>query len=360
MSRRILTPWGGLVATVAVVCLATVGLRAQASGQAAAKAGDAAKKPAASKRWAPTRTPWGDPDLQGVWDYRTITPLERPQNVGGREFLTDAEATQLEARAAKRLDQPPDETVPATTIHAPYWTDPGRKVLNDKRTSLIIDPPDGRIPPLTQEGQSRAQLRGRGGRGEGGRDGGRADGPEDRSTLERCITQGLPTASLPTLYNNNIQIFQAPGYVAILHEMVHEVRIVPLDGRGPLTPAIRQWIGSSRGHWDGETLVVETTNFSDKTSYRGSSPNMRLVERFTRIDRDTIGFQITVDDPATWARPWTAALPLRPSEGLIYEYACHEANIGLRDILEVARDEEKVEKAEKAAAAAAAAGHQHP
>lgn len=347
MSRR--------MALVAVLCLAAVSLRAQGPGQTTSKAGDAPKKPiaATAKRWTPARTAWGDPDLQGVWDYKTITPLERPLNLAGREFLTDAEATQLEARAAKRLDQPPDETVPATTIHAPYWTDPGRKVLDDKRTSLIIDPADGRIPALTPEGQARAQSRARGG---GGREGGRADGPEDRTSLERCITQGLPTASLPTLYNNNIQIFQAPGYVAILHEMVHEVRIVPLDGRAALTPAIRQWIGSSRGHWDGDTLVVETTNFSDKTSYRGSSPNMHLVERFTRIDRETIGFQLTVDDPATWVKPWTAALPLRPSEGRIYEYACHEANVGLKDILEVARDEEKAESAEKAAAAE----HQHP
>ena len=342
MSKRI------LAATIAVLCFATVALRAQAPGPAAPKTGDAGKKPAATagKRATLTRTPWGDPDLQGVWDYKTITPLERPLNLAGREFLTDAEASQLEARAAKRLDEPPDETVPATTIHAPYWTDPGRKVLGDKRTSLIIDPPDGRIPAMTPEGQIRAQLRARGG---GGRDGGRADGPEDRTTLERCITQGLPTASLPTLYNNNIQIFQAPGYVAILHEMVHEVRIVPLDGRAPLTPTIRQWIGSSRGHWDGDTLVVETTNFSDKTSYRGSSPTMHLVERYTRIDRDTIGFQITVDDPATWVKPWTAALPLRPSEGQIYEYACHEANVGLKDILEVARDEEKAAEQVKTA-----------
>ncbi len=354
MTRRILTSLGGLVATIALVWVAAVPIGAQASGPAATKAADAPKKPAAAaaKRSTLTRTPWGDPDLQGVWDYRTITPLERPANVGGREFLTDAEATQLEARAAKRLDQPPDDTVPANTIHAPYWTDPGRKVLDDKRTSLIIDPPDGRIPAMTPEGQVRAQLRARGG---GGREGGRADGPEDRTSLERCITQGLPTASLPTLYNNNIQIFQAPGYVAILHEMVHEVRIVPLDGRGALTPSIRQWIGSSRGHWEGDTLVVETTNFSDKTSYRGSSPTMRLVERYTRLDRETIGFQITVDDPATWVKPWTAALPLRPSEGQIYEYACHEANIGLKDILEVARDEETAEK-EKTAAAQ----HQHP
>jgi hypothetical protein len=345
MSRRILAPLVAVVAAVGVLGPAAVAVRAQASGDVSPKV----VKKTTPRRATPKHTPWGDPDLQGVWDYRTITPLERPQNLGDRQFLTDAEATQLEARAAKRLDQPPDETVPANTIHAPYWTDPGRRVLDDKRTSLIIDPPDGRMPALTQEGLSRRARGGRG--GEGGRDGGRADGPEDRSSLERCITQGLPTASLPTLYNNNIQIFQSPGYVAILHEMVHETRIVPLDGRGALTPKIRQWIGSSRGHWEGETLVVETTNFSDKTNYRGSSPDMTLVERYTRLDEKTIGFQITVDDPATWVKPWTAALPLRPSEGQIYEYACHEANMGLKDILEVARDEDR--KAEKAAEAVA-------
>ena len=350
MSRRIVTSFigpVGLAALVAVLCPSSVALAQTAVG-GSPKAVAAAKKPStASTKQATRRTPWGDPDLQGTWDYRTITPLERPQNMGDRQFLTDAEANQLETRAAKRMDQPPDASVPANTIHAPYWTDPGRRVLDDKRTSLIIDPPDGRMPPLTAEGLARRATGGRG--GEGGRDGGKADGPEDRSSLERCITQGLPTASLPTLYNNNIQIFQSPGYVAILHEMVHEVRVVPLDGRGALTPNIRQWIGSSRGHWEGDTLVVETTNFSDKTSYRGSSPAMRLVERFTRLDDKTIGFQVTVDDPATWVRPWTAALPLRPSEGQIYEYACHEANIGLKNILEVARDED--EKAQKAAEA---------
>jgi hypothetical protein len=289
---------------------------------------------------ATPRTPWGDPDLQGTWDYKTITPLERPAAMAGRQFLTDAEKSELEKRAAKRLDEPPDETVPANLVHAPYWTDPGRKVLEDKRTSLIIDPADGRIPPLTADAQLRLARR-----RATGREVGRADGPEDRSSLERCITFGLPTATLPGLYNNNIQIVQAPGFVAIIHEMVHDVRIVPLDDRPALTSSIQQWFGSSRGHWDGSTLVVETRNFSDKTNFRGSGANLHVVERFTRIDADTIGYQLTVDDPTTWARPWTAAYPMRPSEGPIYEYACHEANVGLMDILEVARDEEKAIRA---------------
>jgi hypothetical protein len=205
----------------------------------------------------------------------------------------------LERRAAKRLDEPPDETAPANLVHAPYWTDPGRKVLDDKRTSLIIDPADGRIPPLTSDAQLRLARR-----RASGREVGRADGPEDRSALERCITWGLPTATLPGLYNNNIQIVQAPNYVAIIHEMVHETRIVPLDGRAPLASDIHQWFGSSRGHWDGATLVVETANFSDKTNFRGSGAGLHLVERFTRVDAVTIGYQLTVDDPTTWARSW--------------------------------------------------------
>ena len=338
MSTRVVASLGRLVAGMALVALASVPLAAQTagkSGHAPAANGTAASAPA-GKHWTPPRTPWGDPDLQGVWDYKTITPLERPQSMAGRQFLTDQEVNQLESRAAKRLDEPPDETVPAGTVHAPYWTDPGRKVLEDRRTSLIIDPADGRVPSLTADAQQRAATR-----GAVGRQGGRADSYADRSNLERCITQGLPNANLPTLYNNNIQIFQAPGYVAILHEMVHDVRVIPLDGRTHVGSGIRQWLGDSRGRWDGNTLVVETTNFSDKTNFRGSGANLHLVERFTRVGADAIGYEVTLDDPTTWTRSWTAALPMRPSEGLIYEYACHESNIGLYDILEVARDEDK-------------------
>jgi hypothetical protein len=336
MCRRILTSLGGLMTVIGLVAPAGIPLRAQASSQdtqPSLGAAKAAAAPSARRQTKTPRTPWGDPDLQGVWDYKTITPLERPQNLAGREFLTTDEAAQLEARAAKRLDEPPDESTPATTIHAPYWTDPGRKVLDDKRTSLIVDPADGRVPPLTSEGQVRAASR-RGTRGGG------ADGPEDRSSLERCITWGFPTAILPGLYNNNIRIVQSPGYVAITHEMVHETRLIPLDGREALSPKIRQWFGDSRGHWEGDTLVVESQNFSDKTNYRGSGATLHTIERFTRLGKDAIEFRLTVDDPHTFVRPWTVALPMRTSEGDLYEYACHEANVGLYDILEVARDEE--------------------
>jgi hypothetical protein len=311
--------------------------------QNAAKGSSTAKAPATTPKPAKytLRTPWGDPDLQGVWDYKTITPLERPANMAGRATLTDEEVNTLESRAGRRLDEPPDESVPATTIHAPYMTDPGRKVLDDRRTSLIIDPADGRVPPLTPEAERRLATRRL-----GGRDGG-ADGPENRSNPERCITYGFPNAILPTLYNNNIQILQGPGYVAITHEMIHETRIIALDGRAPLNPKIKQWFGDSKGRWEGDTLVVESRNFSDKTSFRGAGATLHTIERFTRIGKDAIDYRLTIDDPHTFVRPWTIALPMRTSEGDLYEYACHEANLGLYGILEVARDEEK------AAAAAA-------
>jgi hypothetical protein len=329
MHRRSL-PWLAIaMAAAAVVSFSSMSVLAQDG-----KPAHAAATTASAKKFTAPRTPWGDPDLMGVWDYKTITPLERPQNMAGRALLTDEEVTRLEGAAAKNLDQPPDENTPVGLVHAPYMTDRGRKVLDDRRTSLIIEPADGKVPPLTPEAQARAATR------RGGRDGG-ADGPESRSTAERCITYGFPSAILPTLYNNNIRILQGPGYVAITHEMIHETRIVPLDGRPAVSPKIQEWFGDARGHWEGETLVVEMRNFSDKTSYRGAGATLHTIERFTRVAKDRIDFQLTVDDPHTFVRPWTIALPMRTSEGALYEYACHEANVGLYDILEVARDEEK-------------------
>jgi len=324
---------GTVIAAAAVAAVAATTVRAQDG-----KAPDSASKPAAKKGTVP-RTPWGDPDLSGVWDYRTITPLERPQNMAGRAQLTAEEVSKLEGQAAKNLDEPPDENTPTNLVHAPYMTDRGRKVLDDHRTSLIIEPSDGHVPPLTPEAQTRLATTRRG----GGRDGG-ADGPESRSTAERCITYGFPNATLPTLYNNNIRILQGPGYVAVTHEMIHETRVIPLDGRPALGSNIKQWFGDSRGHWDGDTLVVESQNFSNKTNYRGSGATLHTIERFTRVGKDRLDFQVTIDDPHTFVRPWTIALPMIPAEGPIYEYACHEANVGLYDILEVARDEEKAQK----------------
>ncbi len=295
--------------------------------------------PGNDTEYASPRTPWGDPDLQGVWDYRSITPLERPHELGDREFYSDEEVAQLEARAARRMDEPPGDDAPTNLVHAQYMTDPGRRIDESRRTSLIVDPPDGRLPPLTDAAQARrsqaataAPLA--------------ADADIEaamnawlhaRSPLERCISWGLPQAILPGLYNNNILIAQSPGYVTIVHEMVHEARVVPLDGRpfGELT----SWMGESRGYWEGETLVVETRNFNGRSRYRGAGGNMHLTEQYTRVADDRIEFRLTVEDDSHWTQPWTAAFSMRPTEGGMYEYACHEGNYALRHMMEVARDE---------------------
>jgi hypothetical protein len=279
------------------------------------------------------RTPWGHPDLQGTWDYRTITPLERNRELGTREFYTDEERKALEGRAGRRMDGPPEEIRPGLT-HAQYATDPGRFIADGNRTSLIVDPPDGRIPPLTAEGKLRQ-----------GRGPNRSNTVNaswlDRGNAERCITYGLPSASLPTLYNNNIQIVQSPDSAVIVHEMIHEARVVPLDGRPRLNDKVRAWIGDTRGRWEGDTLVVETTNFNGKNNYRGSTTGLHLTERYTRTGENRLELRLTVSDPTTWERPWTVLLPMRPTEGELIEYSCHEHNLSMKNILEVARDAEK-------------------
>jgi hypothetical protein len=292
---------------------------------------------AAAAPYPVPRTSWGDPDLQGVWDYRTITPMERRPELGDRAFYTDEEVTQLEGRAARRMEQPPDENTPANLVHAEYLTDPGRFLDESRRTSLIVEPANGRIPPLTPtalERQERARAA-----APPAQPGGRADSYSDRTLLERCITRGSAGAPLPTLYNNNIRIVQAPGYVAIVHEMVHDTRIVVLDG-SPFTN-VRSYMGESRGRWEGDSLVVETRNFNGKAPYRGAGANLRVVERYTRTAADKVDFKVTFEDDTHWVQPWTAAYSMRPAEGELYEYACHEGNYGLRNILENARHEER-------------------
>jgi hypothetical protein len=282
------------------------------------------------------RTPWGAPDLQGVWDYRTITPLQRRPGFG--EFYTDEQIAELEQRASDRLDEAPDADAQTGLVHALYLTDPGRKVEESRRTSLIIDPPDGRLPDLTEAARQARERRSQ------QRQRVRNEGPTDpsrpwldRPLYERCITRGMPQAILPTLYNNNIEIVQGPGYVAIVHEMVHETRVVPLDGQG--FTGVRSYMGESRGHWEGDTLVVETRNFNDAVSYRGSDENLVLTERYTRVGPDTIDFKMTLEDESAWTRPWTVEYEMRPTDGHLYEYACHEGNRGLRNILENIHDE---------------------
>ncbi len=290
----------------------------------------------AKKSSPPPRTPDGHPDLQGIWDYRSATPLQRPERFAGREFLTPDEVIAYEQEALERPDgRPPDDARTEQSVHPVWWLDYGKTVVKTARTSLIVDPPDGRIPPLTPEAQKRNATR----RTEAATHG-PADSYENRSLFERCITRGVPEGLLPGPYNNNLQVLQVPGYVVLATEMIHDARIVPMDGRPHGSAALRSWMGDPRGHWEGDTLVVDTINFSDKTSFRGATEKLHLVERFTRLDADTLEYRFTVDDPETWTKPWTVAYPMIRTTEKMYEYACHEGNYGLRNILSNARWEE--------------------
>ncbi|HJN43276.1 MAG: hypothetical protein CL477_17195 [Acidobacteria bacterium] len=293
--------------------------------------------PTAAATWTPPRTEWGAPDLQGIWDYRTLTPLERPDQFDGREFLSDEEISSLEQQRRDRTDgRPPGDPRTAPSVHAPYWLDYGTTVVGSRRSSLIVDPPDGKIPPLSDEGERRAAERRN---ASGGR--GSAESVEARNLWERCITRGLPNGMLPAGYNNNIHVLQTPHHVVILNEMIHDARIVPVGERTPLPDGVRQWRGHSRGYWDGDTLVVETSNFSASADFRGASENLQLEERFRRTGPDTLDYTFTVSDPTTWTAPWTATFPIERIDGPMYEYACHEGNLGLLNILTAARVNEK-------------------
>ena len=277
------------------------------------------------------------PDIDGIWSFGTITPLERPSRFEGKAVLTPEEIAEYERLAAERPDgRPPDDGRSAPSVHPVWWLDYGKSVVDTGQTSLIVDPPDGRIPPLTPEAQKRAAAA-----RDAARARGPADDPENRSLWERCITRGLPESMLPAGYNNNVQILQFPGYVVIMTEMIHDARIVPLDGRPHLPAGLRSYMGDSRGRWEGETLVVETTNFAHTASFRGAGGNLHLVERFTRRDDDTLEYRFTVTDPTTWTRPWTVSYPMTRTGEPIYEYACHEGNYGLANILSNARAEER-------------------
>lgn len=285
------------------------------------------------------RTPWGDPDLQGVWSIATITPLERPTALAGKQVLTEQEAAELEEarRTTGNQDRRDGAGTDADVARAynDFWWDRGTKVVSTRQTSLVVDPQDGRVPPLTPEGQKRATARARRG----------YDSWEDRSLWERCITIGLPM--IPGPYNNNYQILQTPGYVVILHEMIHDARIIPLDGRPHIGRNVRQWFGDSRGRWEGATLVVDTTNFTDKVGFRGSTEGLHLTERFTRTDAGTVRYEFTIDDPATFTKTWTAAIPMAKTDDQIYEYACHEGNYGMVNLLSGARVQEKAAQEDK-------------
>ncbi len=304
--------------------------------------------PAAQKdTWTPARTPWGDPDLSGVWDFKTLTPLERPSELSGKDVLSDEDAAEYEREALRALDKDRRTSDGLTAeqdvrnAYNQFWWDYGTKLTEDKRTSLIVDPPDGKVPPLTPEAQKRADARTAALQRP-------AHGPEDRTVWERCIL-GLNTGPPmnPSVYNNNVHLFQIPGTVVILTEMAHDARIVLMDRRPHLPEDIRQWRGDSRGHWEGDTLVVDTTNFTGKTSFRGSGAEMHLVERFTRVDADTLLYEYTIDDPKSFERAWSAVIPMSRTEEPMFEYACHEGNYGMFNLLEGARVQERL--AEEAA-----------
>ena len=293
---------------------------------------------AAPKTRALPRTQCGEPDLQGIWSNATITPLERPKELAGKEFFAKQEAAEYEetvVRESNRDRRSSDVEADLKGAYNELWFDRGTKVVPTRRTSLVVDPPDGRVPALTPEAQKAAAVREEIARRP-------PEGPKDLPLTVRCLvwpTVGPPM--IPTAYNNNYQILQGPGYVAILTEMIHDVRIIPLDGRPHLPSNVRQWVGDSRGRWEGDTLVVDTTNFTDKTYFAGSDENLHLVERFTRVDEGMILYEFTVDDPTAFTRSWKGEVPLMKAPGPIYEYACHEGNYAMENILKGARAEEK-------------------
>jgi hypothetical protein len=279
------------------------------------------------------------PDLSGVWTNATVTPLERPAEFAGREFLTVAEAAAFERQARERTDADRRDSRDAEADLAIGYNDifweRGRKVVSTRRTSLLVDPRDGRIPPLTPEAQQRADARAEARRLRP------ADGPEDRTLADRCIVRGTSgPPMLPAGYSNNYRIVQSEDYVVILVEMIHDARIIPLDSRPHLNGKIRNLLGDSRGRWEGSTLVVDTTNFTSRTNFRGSGESLRVTERFTRVDEGTLLYQFSVDDPQSFMRPWSGEIPMKRADGPMFEYACHEGNYSMSHMLGAARAEE--------------------
>ena len=285
------------------------------------------------------RDPHGRPDLQGIWAYATVTPLERPTALAGKAtFATDEEVAEFERTTVQGRNQDRRDgagtNADVSRAYNDFWWDRGTRVLG-RQTSLVVDPPDGRIPALTPEAQRRQAARAEA-RKLITTD---ADNPEDRSLWERCITRALPM--LPGAYNNNVKIVQTKDHVMLMQEMIHEVRVVPTDGRPH--SKVRQWHGSSRGRWEGDTLVIETINFTDKTNFRGAGENLKLTERISRPDADTLLYRVTIEDPSTFTKPWTVQMPMVRSEEDVYEYACHEGNRGLEGIMTGSRLQDKLQ-----------------
>ena len=329
MSHRTLTPltvWAVLATIMAVMALTPVSVVAQTQ----------------PGNWAPPRTASGAPDLQGVWDFRSLTPMERPTELREREVLTDEEAAGFAAERAS-ANAARDEELPYDTVgnYNQFWFDYGSRTVETNRTSLVVNPPNGRIPALTREAAQRRAAgteEGRGLRRHTPPPGGFVEDLGPGGLQVRCIlgfNSGPPMT--PGAYNNNVQVIQTADHVVLLNEMVHNARIIPLDGRPHIE--LSQWVGDSRGYWDGDTLVVETTNFLRETSFQSglTTPDFRLTERFTRVSPDVLMYEATVEDPAVWTQPWTYAIPMVKTDQPVYEYACHEGNYGLYNILAVAQ-----------------------
>ena len=330
-----------LIMCVAAILISVIALPLPASAQSSSPSRSAAGSSAVP------RTPWGDPDLQGGWTSQSElgVPFERPKEFGTRQELTDEEFAKSSDRLRAERERDNAEfdletadrsnagAVGSATSPPPHWLERGNP---SRRTSMVIDPPDGRVPEITADARARIQRQVRGSFGNGP-----WNGPKDFTLYDRCITRGVPGSMFPAVYNANTRIVQGPGFVAITYEMIHETRIIPVDGRDHIGSTIRQYHGDSRGRWEGDTLVVDARNFSDATNYRGSGKDLHLVERFTRVGANDLRYEVTVEDATTFAKPWTAALNLKTQPEEMFEYACHEGNHAMFNMLSAARAADK-------------------
>ena len=347
MSQRFLASMGVLAVVMAVLSLSGVPVAGQAPAAAKPAAPAKATAPAkttAAKPYIVPKTPWGDPDLQGIWNDATSTPLQRPAALGEKGVLSEDEADQFAEELAENLNRDRRDGGPEADVNRAYnehWMDARRlEATKDRRTSLVTDPPDGRIPPRVPLSPERAKARDARAEQNARFIAGMPNDPEELSLPVRCIIRTDSPPYLPTIYNNDFQIFQSPGLVVIQPEMIHSARIIPVDGRPHLAKTFLQWLGDTRGHWEGNTLVLETTNFreDDGVTYQNTDPEtFKIVERFTRVDADRINYEFTVSDPRTWTKPWSAMIPWNRTDEQIYEYACHEGNYDIVHLLHMGR-----------------------
>ena len=338
MSHRCLP----LLCAVAAMVVAPLRIMAQAPSRAAepTSASNGAK---GAKVWVVPRTPDGKPDLQGTWSNASLTPFERPKEFSGKEFFSQEEAAQFTRTALDQSNRDRRGATAEADVAGAYneaWFERGTKLSANLRTSIVVEPADGRVPALTPEARAAAAARAAVQQRP-------PEGPEDFGLPVRCLvwpTSGPPM--VPGPYNNNYQIVQTHDSLVIDVEMIHDARIIPLDGRPHLSPALRRWMGDSVGRWEGDTLVIDTTNFTDKTHFRGSDRNLHVIERFQRTGPDLLQYRFTIDDPTAFTKPWTGEIVMSRAPGPVYEYACHEANYSLANMLSAARRQEKAEAGE--------------